>query len=275
MADVIAGHIDKMRVEPDRPVNYVLPLDDENLPLNPLLGNYLRLRFTGEIHCRHCGRQTNKSFNQGYCYPCFRQLACCDRCIVSPENCHYHLGTCREPEWGARFCMTDHIVYLANSSGIKVGITRASHATTRWIDQGAIQALPLFRVASRYHAGLVEDRLRNVVTDRTNWRTMLKGAVEPVDMEAARREVLAPCRADLEQFVGRYGIQALREIEGAEVVEIEYPVLEYPAKIQSLNAEKTPLIEGTLLGIKGQYLIFDNGLINIRKYTSYRLEVRI
>ena len=263
-----------MRVQGGSPVSYALPLDDQQLPLNPILGNTLRLKFSGEIHCCHCGRKTNKSFNRGYCYPCFKGLARCDRCIVSPENCHFHLGTCREPEWGEQFCMSDHIVYLANSSGVKVGITRTSQIPTRWIDQGAIQAMPVFRVASRYHSGLVEDVFRRVVSDRTNWRAMLKGAVEPLDMPAVRSDVLNQCREDLQQLEREAGIQSLQYLDGAEVVEIAYPVLEYPTKINSLNLDKDPLVEGTLLGIKGQYLILDTGVINMRKYTSYLVEVQ-
>jgi len=274
MAEVIAGHIDKMRVDLGRPVSYALPIGDQLLPLNPVLGNTLRLTFSGDIHCCHCGRKTAKSFSQGYCYPCFKRLARCDRCIVSPENCHYHLGTCREPEWGEQFCMSDHIVYLANSSGVKVGITRTSQIPTRWIDQGAIQALPVFRVVSRNHSGLVEDVIRRVVTDRTNWRAMLKGTVERIDMQAAAVDVLNQCQEGLQQLESEFEIHPQRLIDEAEVVEIAYPVLEYPTKICSLNLDKTPVVEGTLLGIKGQYLILDTGVINMRKYTSYKLEAQ-
>ena len=174
MTEQYAGHLQKMATNLSDRVEYQLPLDDVWLPLNNLLGSKISLQFVGEIHCTHCGRRSNKSFNQGYCYPCFKKLAQCDQCIVSPEKCHHHLGTCREPEWGDQFCMTDHIVYLANSSGAKVGITRASQLPTRWIDQGAVQALPILRVKTRYQSGRVEDILRQHVADKTNWRTMLK-----------------------------------------------------------------------------------------------------
>lgn len=176
MEEIARGALSKMtaRLESNAPVQYAFRLDDREVAVNPLIGRPLRLEYLGSIFCTHCGRKTKKSFSQGYCYPCFTRLAQCDSCIVSPEKCHYEQGTCREPEWGERFCMTDHVVYLANSSGVKVGITRASQIPTRWIDQGARQALPILRVATRQQSGLVEDLLRSQVADRTNWRAMLR-----------------------------------------------------------------------------------------------------
>lgn len=269
-----AGHLGKMRVELDSEVRYQLPLDDHLLDLNPLIGQNLRLEYGGTIHCSHCGRKTNKSFNQGYCYLCFSKLAQCDSCIVSPEKCHYHQGTCREPSWGEQFCMTDHIVYLANSSGVKVGITRASQIPTRWIDQGAVQALPILRVKTRQQSGLVEDVIRQHVADKTNWRAMLKNSVDEVDLIAKRDELLDLCKVELNALADRFGINAIQPLDDAEVVAINYPVIEYPTKVTSFNFDKTPVVEGKLMGIKGQYLILDTGVINIRKFTAYDVTVR-
>lgn len=257
------------------PVTYQLPLDAERLPLNAHLGKRLSLRYGGIIHCHHCGRKTNKSFNQGYCYPCFTKLAQCDSCIVSPEKCHYDQGTCREPEWGERHCMVDHIVYLANSSGVKVGITRESQLPTRWIDQGAVQAMPIMRVATRQQSGLVETLFKAHVKDRTDWRAMLKGDNEAVDLAAVRDSLFALCADDLSQLHDRFGLQALQPIGDGTPLDIHYPVLEYPKKVASFNLDKESTIEGTLLGIKGQYLIFDTGVINIRKYTAYHVAVSV
>ncbi len=257
------------------PVSYQLPLDDQLLPLNDCLGQEIRLQYTGVVHCVHCGRRSNKSFNQGYCYPCFTKLAQCDICIVSPEKCHYDKGTCREPEWGEQHCMVDHIVYLANSSGIKVGITRESQLPTRWIDQGAVQALPIFRVKTRQQSGLVEDILRQHVADKTNWRTMLKGDIAPVDLPMMRDALYDQCDKPLGELEQHFGIQALQRLEGASPVDIKYPVLEYPTKVVSHNMDKNPLVEGRLMGIKGQYLLLDSGVINIRKYTAYHVEVSL
>jgi hypothetical protein len=168
--------------------------------------------------------------------------------------------------------MTDHVVYLANSSGIKVGITRATQLPTRWLDQGASQALPIMRVATRQQSGLVEDLLRSQVPDKTNWRALLKGDAE-VDLVAIREQMFDACADGLRGLQERFGLQAIQPLPDAEVVQIRYPVEQYPKKIVSFNLDKDPIAEGTLLGIKGQYLIFDTGVINIRKYTAYQLAV--
>jgi len=273
MFELGRGSLSKMKAHLDAPVQYAFRLGDEEVPVNPLVGKSLRLEYLGAIHCTHCGRKTKTSFSQGYCYPCMQKLAQCDVCIMSPEKCHYDAGTCREPSWGEQFCMTDHIVYLANSSGVKVGITRASQVPTRWIDQGATQALPILRVATRQQSGFVEDLLRTRVADKTNWRALLKGDAAPVDLPAIREQLFDSCGAGIAELQQRFGLQAIQPLNDAEVLDIRYPIEAYPAKIASFNLDKQPLAEGTLLGIKGQYLMFDTGVINIRKYTAYQLAV--
>lgn len=277
MLELGRGALSKMSAQlgvDAQPVQYGLRLGELDVPLNPLIGQKLRLEYLGEIFCSHCARKTKKSFSQGYCYPCFTKLAQCDSCMMSPERCHYAAGTCREPSWGEQFCMTDHVVYLANSSGVKVGITRASQVPTRWIDQGATQALPIVRVATRQQSGFVEDLLRTQVADRTNWRAMLKGEAQAVDLRQVAEQILSVCAEGFSELQQRFGVQAIQPLSEAQVLEIRYPVTAYPAKVTSLDLEKTPLIEGTLLGIKGQYLIFDTGVINLRKYTAYQLAVQ-
>ncbi|MBN7797990.1 DUF2797 domain-containing protein [Parahaliea mediterranea] len=255
----------------ETPVQYQMVLGEHLEPLNTLVGQALQLEYRGQINCIHCDRKTSKSFSQGYCYPCFKRLAQCDSCIVSPEKCHYHQGTCREPQWGETHCMIDHIVYLANTSGLKVGITRHSQVPTRWMDQGATQALPIFRVGSRYQSGLVETLFKQHVADKTSWQAMLKGANDEVDLEAQRQRLVAECAAQVEALQAEHGLQAISVLEGQPETRIDYPVLEYPAKVKSFNLDKSPTIEGTLMGIKGQYLIFDTGVINLRKYGGYQV----
>ena len=274
MIELARGSLSKMAVSLQAPVvQYSFRLDDTQVPVNPLIGQRLRLEYLGAIHCSHCGKRTKTSFSQGYCYPCMTKLAQCDVCIMAPEKCHYDAGTCREPSWGEQFCMTDHVVYLANSSGIKVGITRATQLPTRWLDQGASQALPIMRVATRQQSGLVEDVLRSQVPDRTNWRALLKGDAEVLDLPAIREQIFDACADGLSALQARFGLQAIQPLPDAEVVQMNYPVEAYPKKIVSFNLDKDPVAEGTLLGIKGQYLIFDTGVINIRKYTAYQLAV--
>lgn len=265
----------KMQIALDAPAQYSLRLGHEQLALNPLIGQSVRLEFLGSINCTHCARSIKKSFAQGYCWPCFSTLAQCDSCMMSPEKCHYDAGTCREPEWAQSFCMTDHFVYLANSTGVKVGITRGTQLPTRWLDQGAIQALPIFRVATRQQSGFVEDVLRSQVADRTNWRALLKGDVEPIDLLAIREQLMDSCTQPLQALQQRFGLQAIQPITDVDVLDISYPVEAYPKKISSFNLDKNPIAEGTLIGIKGQYLLFDTGVINIRKYTAYQLAISV
>src|SRR5690606_10343796 len=151
---------------------------------------------------------------------------------------------------------------------------RASQMPVRWLDQGATQALPIFRVSTRQQSGFLEDALRAHVSDRTSWQAMLKADAEPVDLAGVRDELFALCDTQIVELQQRFGLQAITALDNAEVVEMSYPVLEYPKKVKSFNLDKEPVAEGTLLGIKGQYLMFDTGVINIRKYTSYQLALR-
>ena len=270
------GELRKMQAElpaeAGQPVQYWMVLGEQRVPLNELLGESITLQHQGGIYCVHCGRKTNKSFNQGYCYPCFRSLAQCDLCIVSPEKCHYHAGTCREPSWGDDFCMTDHIIYLANSSTIKVGITRATQIPTRWIDQGAVQALPIYHVQTRQQSGLVEVLFKSHIADKTNWRAMLKGSPQPIDLSTRAAELKSQLAAEISDLHRQYGLQAIQECQGV-AVELHYPVLQYPEKISSYNFDKTPQVAGRLLGIKGQYLLLDGGVINLRKFSGYHISL--
>jgi hypothetical protein len=267
------GNITKMKAKLSSPVEYQLPVDDALLEMNSGIGSTIKLAYQGEINCVSCGRKTSKSYAQGHCYPCFISLAECDMCIMKPETCHFDAGTCREPEWAQNHCMQPHYVYLANSSGIKVGITRGSQIPTRWIDQGASQALPIFKVATRLQSGLLEVALKSHVSDRTDWRKMLKGIPEPQELETLRDELVESCTQTVDELQQQYGESNIEFLPKESIVEIEYPVSEYPEKVKSLNLEKTPEIEGTLLGIKGQYIILDTGVLNIRKYSGYKLAV--
>ncbi len=269
----VQGCLTKMAIAPgsgDAPAQYTLRAGEARLDLNARLGQPLALRYTGAIACTHCGRATKKSFAQGYCYPCFKKLAQCDTCIVKPETCHFDAGTCREPEWAERHCFQPHVVYLANSSGLKVGITRATQMPTRWLDQGAIQALPIMEVDTRQQSGFVEMLFKEQVADRTNWRAMLKGEVEPLDLIAERDRLMASLDSGLAGLRERFGADSLRPLDAAPL-HFDYPVLEHPRKIVSHNFDKQPEVAGTLLGLKGQYLLLDTGVINLRKFTGYEV----
>ena len=266
------GLLNKMYARLESTVQYELPLSDQRIALNPLLGKVIKLTFTGNIRCVHCSRTIKKSFNQGYCYPCFISLAQCDMCIMKPETCHYEAGTCREPSWGEEFCFKPHIVYLANSSGIKVGITRQTQIPTRWIDQGAVQALPIFKVQSRYMAGLIEIAIAKHVSDKTSWQQMLKNHVAPLDLADKRGELVSKCDVELTEIIKRFGLQAIEFLVDESSVDICFPVDTYPVKIKSFNLDKNPEVSGILQGVKGQYLLLDTGVINIRKFSGYEVE---
>lgn len=267
----MTGNIRKLKTSLTAPVSYQLPIGDELLDINPLIGQTLHLHYTGEINCVNCGRKTNKSFNQGYCFPCMQSLAECDSCLIKPELCHYHLGTCREPHWGEEHCFQDHYVYLANTSGLKVGITRQTNVPTRWMDQGATQALPIYKVKDRLTSGKVEMVIKQHVADKTAWQRMLKGAAVEVDLAAERDRLHRECEKDINEVIAEQGNGSVNFLAHDQVIDISYPVTSYPDKVKSLNFDKTPELTGTLQGIKGQYLIFDNGVLNIRKFSGYKL----
>lgn len=273
MAIIAQGRIEKMRTQNLSPVQYHLPIGDQLICMNDYIGEAISLVFSGQITCLNCNKVTKKSFSQGYCYPCMKKLARCDTCMMSPEKCHFDAGTCREPQWAQEVCFNKHYVYLANSSDLKVGITRGNQLPTRWLDQGAIQGLPIFSVANRKLAGLLEVAFKQYSKDKTNWRNLLKGEAERLDLFAERDRLLALLESDIHALQSEYGLQAIEFLSNAQVTQIEYPVTQYLNKITSFNLDKVPSLEGTLLGIKGQYLIFDTGVINIRKYSAYHLSL--
>lgn len=265
------GTLEKMTVEPDSPVRYTLTLGGQCIDLNARIGQPVRLEYTGRICCVYCAKETRKSFGQGYCYEHFMSLAQCDSCMMSPEKCHFDQGTCREPEWAEVTCMQSHYVYLANASGIKVGITRGGQIPTRWIDQGATQAVVIARVSSRNLAGLLEVVFKQHVADKTNWRTMLKGVAETLNLHEIRASLFQQCQRELDDLVRQHGIQAVQLLEHGDVHTLDYPVEQFPEKVSSFNFDKQAVVEGTLLGIKGQYWILDTGVINIRRHTGYEV----
>jgi hypothetical protein len=274
--EYIAGRLEKLRVHAvAREAHYAFHLSGAELPLNALIGRQIALVFEGHIQCIACGRATRKSYSQGYCYPCAQQLPECDLCIVNPSTCHFDRGTCRDAVWAASHCHQDHVVYLANTSGLKVGITRVSQMPTRWLDQGATQALAILRARTRHHSGMLEALLREHVADRTDWRRMLKGDAAPMDLHRERDRLLDACAEGLDELRARFGDDAFLPMAEAQEHRFAYPVAEYPQKVLALGFDKTPRVEGTLLGIKGQYLILDTGVLNVRKHTGYQVKVAV
>ncbi len=248
-----------------KPVDYYLKLNEDQIPLNELLGQDVTITYLGQKNCIACGRKTNKTFNNGYCYPCFTQLPENDLCIVKPHVCHYDQGTCRDSSFGETYCMIPHYVYLAVSSDVKVGLTRKNNQLKRWVDQGAIRAIPIAEVPTRRMAGELEVHLSQYLPDKTNWRKMLKGDVNEVDLLALRDEVYG-------YFPEQFKPYQLREDEW---VDITYPMLETLDKINSISLDKQESVGGKLIGVKAQYLIFDKGVFQVKKHAGYQVRINM
>lgn len=247
----------------EREVEYFLQIGDQRQSLNQLLGSMISITYLGQKNCIACGRKTNKTFNNGYCYPCFTTLPENDLCIVKPHECHFEQGTCRDASFAEKHCMIPHYVYLALSSDVKVGLTRKDNQLKRWVDQGAIQAIPIAEVPNRKTAGELEVHLSQYLPDKTNWRKMLKGEVQGVDLLQLREEVYTYVPEEFKPFL-------LRE---EEFVEITYPMLESLNKITSHSLDKAEEVSGKLIGIKAQYLLLDNGVFHVRKHAGYQVRV--
>ena len=251
--------------------DYLIEVD-----MNELLDKKIKLEYQDQINCVSCGRKTNKSFNQGYCYPCLNTKAECDVCIIKPELCHFDQGTCRDNDFAEKYCNIKHSIYLSLTSGIKIGITRQNQERTRWVDQGAVEAIRIATTNRRYHAGLIEKELAKDIADKTNWRKMLKNEYPDVDLMQEKETMLEILVDNLqknnhgEDF--SYIYDNIDDDQDQKIVRMNYPVLEFPQKVTSFNFDKNPVVEGTLRGIKGQYLILDTGVINMRKFAGYLLE---
>lgn len=259
------GNILKMKSKLSDVVEYSLPLSGVGVPMNEMIGKKVTLEFSGIINCIATGEKIKKAYGQGYSYKAFITLAECDSCIMRPELCHYDQGTCREPKWGEEHCMIEHYVYLSVTDQMKVGITRHTQIPTRWIDQGASYAIPLVKVKDRKTSGMIEAEIKKTMSDKTNWRKMLENVVPEIDLHEERERLY-------EEFGDLFDTYDAQDLDD-DITEIRYPVLEYPTKVKSLSFEKTPKIEGVLMGIKGQYLIFDIGVINMRKYQGYYINL--
>lgn len=259
------GNIRKMESRHEELVEYFLPLGSNKVDMNGLIGTELRMEYQDQIHCIKCGRETKKSFAQGFCYPCFTTAPETEECVLRPELCRAHEGVARDMAYAEKNCLTEQVVYLSLTSGLKVGVTRFSQVPTRWIDQGALQAIILARTPNRYSAGKIEVALKSHIQDKTNWRRMLSGSdTGELDMLAEKNRFKKLVPEDLSKYLS----------DEETVYDFHYPVQTYPEKIKSLNFDKEAAVSGILTGIKGQYLMFnDNRVINMRKFGGYLIRL--
>lgn len=248
------GVLRKMQTEMASPIQYYMVFENDFLNVNQVLDKTLKIDLI-KHQCLNCGND-RPIFRQGFCKSCFFEIPSAGDWIMRPELSTAHLGKAdRDLEYEKRVQLQPHIVYLANSSNIKVGVTRKTQVPTRWIDQGAHEAIEIVEVPNRYLAGVTEVALKYHVADKTNWRKMLTNTVS--------NENLVEWREKLKQFIPSEAIEYY--IENNHETHLEFPVLQHPEKVKSLNLTKTPNFEGVLKGIKGQYLIFsDDTVFNVR-----------
>lgn len=259
------GVLKKMWTEKGSPIQYYLVFEEDFLHMNQVLGKKMSINFL-RYQCLHCSGQ-KKIFRQGFCYNCFMEIPQAAPWIINPELSQAHLGIeDRDLEYEKQVQLQPHVVYLANSSSVKVGVTRKSQIPTRWIDQGAHEAIEIVEVPNRYLAGITEVALKDHISDKTNWRNMLKNDVTDED--------LLQWKNDLRKYIPEEALPFF--LDEATETHIEFPVLKYPANPNVLNLEKNPYYEGILQGIKGQYLLFeDDTVFNIRGNEGFVVAITI
>ncbi|MFD2552028.1 DUF2797 domain-containing protein [Bizionia sediminis] len=248
------GVLTKMRTEFKDPIQYYLVFENDFIHMNQLLTKTIQMEFVG-YQCLNCS--LNKPiYRQGFCKSCFFDVPQAADWIIKPELSKAHLDEEeRDLEYEKRVQLQPHIVYLANSSNVKVGVTRKSQVPTRWIDQGAHEAIEIVEVPNRYLAGITEIALKDYVADKTNWRNMLKNDVKDEDLVVWRNRLKAHIPAEAQDYY----------IETNTETQLVFPVQHYPKKPKSLNIVKAASYTGTLVGLKGQYLIFeDETVFNVR-----------
>jgi len=260
------GVLTKMQTEGGTPIQYYLVFDNSFLHVNQLLGKDFEINFMG-FSCTNCSKK-KKIYRMGFCYDCFYSIPSAGDWIMRPELSTAHLGVAdRDLAYEQKVQLQPHVVYLAASSDMKVGVTRKTQVPTRWIDQGASYATPLVEVPNRYLAGITEVALKQYFSDKINWKKMLLNDVPPIDLIARRNEASWNLPDEVMPYF---------ETTAEKLYTLEYPVLEYPKKISSLNLTTTPAYSGKLMGIKGQYLIFEDGTVfNVRAYEGFVVQITV
>jgi hypothetical protein len=259
------GVLQKMKTEMGHPIQYYLIFETDFLNVNQILDRELQITFI-KFQCLNCGENL-PIYRQGFCKRCFYEIPSAGNWIMRPELSTAHLDKeDRDLEYEKKVQLQPHIVYLANSSSIKVGVTRKSQIPTRWIDQGAHEAIEILEAPNRYLAGITEVALKEHMSDKTNWRKMLTNTVEDEDLVEWRSKLLKYIPEEAAAYF----------ITESDETHMEFPVLQYPNKVKSLNLDKTPAYRGILKGVKGQYFIFaDQTVFNIRGSEGYYVGIDV
>lgn len=262
---MLVGLTDTSGGEGGGKVEYALRTADATLPMNALIGKEFLIRHTGARTCMSCGKRVKKFYGQGLCYPCLRDAPDASPCIVRPELCRAHLGEGRDVQWETEHHLQEHTVYLAFTGAVKVGVTRSTQVPVRWIDQGAVLAVPVARVPYRQLAGAIEVDLKRLFSDRTDWRRMLlTGHAGEEEVVAARRRAILEVDPALRKWI----------LAEEPIVRLAYPLVNVPPRLVSVQLNRSPEVQGRLLGIKGQYLVWSDGrVLNVRNHSGYHIEV--
>ena len=258
--------IDKMKVVNSNPVEYYFLINDEWMSINKIINKNVSIIWSGQVVCV-CGRKMKKFYRQNFCYDCFWNLPEASPSIFKPELCKAHLGIEeRDLDWEKKFQLQPHVVYLSISSGVKVGVTRKNSIETRWIDQGAIEGVVLAEMPNRYLAGKMEVQLKQYLPDKTSWMKMLKGEYDKINLIDKKKEIINLIDDNLKEYI----------IQKDHFRKITFPIKKYPDKIKSIVLDKQNVLDEKLIGIKGQYLIFEsNHVFNVRRHTGYFVDFSI
>lgn len=261
-----SGVLRKMLTENLNPIGYFLKLEQGFINLNQCLDKKLSIKWINSI-CLNCNIEKD-IFRQGYCKSCFFEIPQTADWVMKPELSQAHLNIeYRDLKYEKKIQLQSHYIYLANTSHLKVGVTRKTQAPFRWIDQGANQTIILLELPNRYLAGIGELKLKEFFSDKTNWRKMLTSENDTIDLEEAYKKGIENLPLDLKKYI---------KSNTYDIVNLKYPVNEYPKKVNSLKLKKEVIYKGKLTGIKGQYLIFeDQSVFNIRSNEGKVVEISI
>ena len=262
---MFSGVLKKMVSIHDNPVRYIMDFDDDLVFLNQIIGKKIKIHKTGYC-CLSC-YENLQIFANVFCKKCFFESPMAGDWVMKPELSKAHLEIeDRDISYEKKVQLQNHIVYLSKTSGIKVGVTRSNSMTTRWIDQGAIEAVVLIEVPNRYLAGLAEVKLKEKFSDKTNWRRMLTSNIEEEDITNNKKMALDSLGSEFEEFFKT----------DSEVLKFNYQIDKSIDSVKSISLKKSDDIEGILVGVKGQYLIFDDSSVfNVRSNEGYVVDISI
>lgn len=238
------------------------------LDMQDAVGQPIRIESQGAIHCTVSGKRIRKTYGDGMSFDAFQNSPLAVESIIRPELSRIHEGIAlRDAEWEEQHHNQPHAVYLSRTSGIKVGVTRETNIPSRWIDQGASGALVFARTPYRQLAGLIEVAMKAHFADKTQWRAMLTaGNPDRADIEEELQNALDDayenCPAEFEDFL----------VDEDDITSLTYPAVGFPDKVQSVKLDTTPVVEGRLSAIKGQYFLLEDGRVfNVRRHSGYRV----